>query len=471
MEKLRLLEKRIAGRANANLSKLNFDVEHFIVNAIEYDKLSEFYCFYGITSNYPIDFKFKHSSMSGSYFLGRCHVNQSIIYKSDIRGDELKNKGDIPDQSYPMPLIEDETIVINGSLLYKTLVHNNSHSPGTPEEFIIKNTVSSHYTNIHGSTVEGCFLGAFVTVDQMNLLSSIVGEFSYIQADDCFHKKIDPGVVYIETNDFYFQFRHKKEIIDKYIGVNEFLQPRGIIYQFVCDKEPEYERLFQVVNLKPMNIPKSSALNRYAVIKGKTRIGENVLIAQRAYIENSNMGDGSNAQENTYIINSRLMGLNITAHGGKIINAEIGHKTFVGFNSFISGKKDAALIIGKGCVIMPHTIIDTETYLNIPENHMIWGHIKGEQDLKTNTIAMDNLSGVKGQLNIGDMRFSGDGKKFINTFKDRIDHILAANGAYCDHDENSIGHAQKGQQISFNTLQPYGFGKNKGLYPTIRILP
>jgi 6-pyruvoyltetrahydropterin/6-carboxytetrahydropterin synthase len=38
--------------------------------------------------------------------------------------------------------------------------------------------------------------------------------------------------------------------------------------------------------------------------------GRNVLVAQRAYIENSWMGDGANAQENCYILHSRLHGHN-----------------------------------------------------------------------------------------------------------------------------------------------------------------
>ncbi len=471
MEKLKLLNERIVSRVNANLREFDFDTGRFISNAIEYDKLSRFYCFYGITSHHPIDFYFKHASMAGSYFLGKCAVNQSIIYKSDIRGDELKRKGDIMDQDNPLPLVEDETIVVNSSLLYKTLVHSNSHNIETPEEFTIRNTVSSHYANIHGSTIEGCFLGPFSTIDLMNLHSCIVGEFSYLQAGEFFHKKIDPGVIHIETKDFRFQYRYRKEEIDKYIGVNESSQPRGLIQQFVRGKEPEFERLFKVVDLPPVQAPASSAVNRYAVIKGDTRIGENVLISQGAYLEDAYMGDGSNAQENTYIIHSHLIGMNITAHGGKIINSEIGQKTFVGFNSFLFGKQNAKLTVGKGCIVMPHTIIDIECPLQIPENHIIWGYITCEEDLENNTISIEKLNAIDGKQTIGKMIFSGQGKIFINGFKNRIEQILVANGAYCDHDEDCRGHAQDDQQISFNTLQPYRSGKDEGLYPFIRIRP
>ncbi|NOX32950.1 MAG: transferase [Deltaproteobacteria bacterium] len=471
MENLRLLNKRIVSRINANLREFNFDAGSFAANAIEYDKLSRFYCLYGVTSCHPIDFNFRNASMAGSYFLGKCSVNQSIIYKSDIRGDELKRKGDIMDQENPLPLIEDETIVINNSLLYKTLVHHNSRNPETPEEFTIRNTVSSHYANIHGATMEGCFLGPFSTIDLMDLHSCIIGEFSYIQAGELFHKKIDPGVIHIETDEFCFKFKYKPEILAKYIGVNDSFQPRGLIYNFVTGKEPEYEHLFRLVDVDPVDAPDSSAVNRHAVIKGDTRIGENVLISQGAYLNNALMGDGSNAQENTYIIDSRLMGMDVTAHGGKVINTDVGQKTFVGFNSFLFGKEKARLIIGKGCVVMPHTIIDIKTPLEILDNSIVWGYITCEKDLKTNSIAMDKLNQFAGTLNIGDMIFKGNGKSFIDAFVQRIEHILEANGAYCKDGSELRGHAQNGQQISFNILHPYRSGNNEGIYPSIRIRP
>ncbi|MCP3941722.1 MAG: transferase [Desulfobacteraceae bacterium] len=472
MEKVKLLNERIISRANVNLREFNFDTRSFVENAIEYDKLSKFYCFYGITSRHPIDFNFKYSSMSGSYFLGKCMVSQSTVYKSDIRGDELKRKGDIFDHENPLPLVEDETIVITASLLYKTLVHSNSHNLETPEEFTIRNTVSSHYANIHGSTMEGCFLGSFSTVDLMNLHSCIVGEFSYIQAGEFYHQKIAPGVIRVENDAFKFMYTHQKKVLDKYIGVNDSLQPRGLIYHFVKEKEFEFEHLFKTVEVEPIQAPESSAVNRYSVIKGKTEIGENVLISQRAYLDNAKMGNGSNAQENSYIVNSNLVGMNVTAHGGKIINARIGQKTFVGFNCFLFGKEDARLTIGKGCIVMPHTIIDISHPLEIDDNHLIWGFIGSESDLKLHSISIDSLNEFIGTLTIGDMTFTGPGRAFVDAFKHRIENILVANGAYCDDDdEDCRGHAQDGQYIAYSTLQPYRSGENEGLYPSIRIRP
>jgi carbonic anhydrase/acetyltransferase-like protein (isoleucine patch superfamily) len=471
MDQLKQLNDRIISRVNVNLSEFDFDTEQFVTNTLDHDKMLKFYAFYGITSHHPIYFHFKKSNIAGSYFLGKCHASRSAIYKSDIRGDELKRRGDNIRCAKNIPLVEDEVIVIKDSLLYKTLVHSNSHNLESPEEFGIRNTVSAHYANIHGSTLEGCFVGSFATVDLMNLHSCIVGEFSYVQAGELFHRKIDPGTVWVRSNTFEFKYKFKKEILDDYVGVNSSHQPRGIIYDFVQKLDSDYEKLFDVMELEPIKAPESSAVNRYAVVQGKIDIGENVLISQRAFLENAVMGDGSNAQENTYIINSTLEGNCITAHGGKIINSFIGRDSFVGFNSFLNGKEAAQIKIGEGSIVMPHTIIDPKTSaIEIPEEHLIWGYITSNEDIKENSIALDDLAEVRDTLRVGRMVFSGKGSVFIDGFKRRLEQILLLNGAMFNDGENR-GHAQDDQNISFNIIQPHRTGERKGLYPSIRINP
>lgn len=470
MEKLKQLNDRIISRVNANLNGFKFDTEKFVDNALNYEKMLKFYAFYGITAHHPIHFDFQNSNIAGSYFLGKCHVGRSAIYKSDIRGDELKRKGDIIDCSKNIPLVEDEKITIRDSLLYKTLVHSNSHNPETPEEFLIRNTISAHYANIHGSTMVGCFLGPFATVDLMNIHTCIIGEFSYIQVGELFHKQVKPGTIWVKSPKFELKYRFKKSILTNYVGINDAYQPRGMIYDFVKKREIDFERLYDVISIEPVDTPESSAVNRYAVIKGKTRIGKNVLVSQRAFLDNADMGDGSNAQENSYIINSTLEGMNVTAHGGKIINATVGTKTFVGFNSFLYGKEEARLKIGSGCVVMPHTIIDSTEPIEIPDSHLVWGYIGSAKDLEMHSISFSELEKVKDEIKIGKMKFSGNGAAFINANKTRINQILLANGSFFQNEENR-GHAQDGQNISFNTIQPYRTGENKGIYPSIIIEP
>jgi carbonic anhydrase/acetyltransferase-like protein (isoleucine patch superfamily) len=244
-----------------------------------------------------------------------------------------------------------------------------------------------------------------------------------------------------------------------------------LLIDFVEDRKEAFQRVFETVNLIPAeSVPNSASLDRFAVIKPRTHIGENVLVAQRAYLQNAWMGKGANAQENCYIINSRLEGFNVTAHGAKIIEANLGQNTFVGFNSFLRGQPNGKLTIGKESVIMPHTIIDIKKQLTIPDGHLVWGFVSDESDLETNSISLKELSKINNGLVRGDMHFEGNGASFVSAFKDRIHHILEANGAYYDGKKNR-GHAQKNQNISFNTIQPYPDGAMAGLYPTISIKP
>ncbi|MBF0226294.1 MAG: transferase [Desulfobacterales bacterium] len=474
MESLSKLIDRIINRVNINLRELSFEVDPYIQNVIPLTQLTKFYAFYGVSSNHPLYFNFAKSSLSGSYFLGKCNVVSSVLYKSDIRGDELKVKGDeFEYKGSVIKIDEDESIRIKDSYLIKTLVHSYSHDPGNPEELLIKNTFSSHYANIHGSNVVGCFLGPFSTVDLTTLHACIVGPFSYIQAENLYHHKFEPGTIWIKKEyNFEFKFVFDPNVLKEYIYVEKGKHPSGKLMEFVDSRKEDFESIYDFIQFDLSSpAPETSALNPYAVVKGDTYISDNVLVAQRAYLQEAWMGDGSNAQENSYIINSRLNGNNITAHGAKIINSVLSKNIFVGFNSFLYGKKDCPLTIGEGTIIMPHTIIDLIEPLNIPENFLVWGFIKDQNDLLTHSISFDKMSKVKDQIKIGNMLFKGNGELFISAFKKRIEHILEANGALYDENKTKMGHAQKGQKISYNTIQPYLSGGMKGIFPTMIIQP
>jgi len=466
MKELKKLVDRIMQRVNINLRELGYDVTPFMKNRVPLSKLVQFYAFYGITPHHPLDFRFRHSSLAGSYFLGKCNIADSILYKSDIRGDELKHKGDrYRYGDYEIVLSEDEGIEITDSFLIKTLVHNYSHDPETLEKFYIANTVSTHYANIHGSPTDGSFLGPFATVDLTTMNDCVIGAFSYVQAGEISHLNIDPGTVWVRSPDtFNFLYRFPLSELSHYIYFVPEQPPQGLFLDFIEDRKEAFERVFNVVNLDAVSVP------AFAVIKPKTQISENVLVAQRAYLQNTWMGKGANAQENCYIVNSRLEGFNVTAHGAKIIEANLGEKIFVGFNSFLRGRPDARLAIGRESIIMPHTIIDIKRALTIPEGALVWGLIKNEADLAANSISLKEFSKVKGGVTRGNMYFEGDGAAFVNGFRDRIHHILESNGAFYDGMKNK-GHAQRNQNISFNTIQPYPEGDLKGLYPTIVIQP
>jgi len=472
-KELEKLYTRIIQRATINLRELKFDVKPYVWTLIPPGQMNKFYAFYGITSDHPLNFQFKHSGLAGSYFLGQCRVTNSLLYKCDIRGDELKKKWEVLRfQDFEIEVSKDEEIHIEDSALIKTLVHNYSHDPETLEKFFIKDTVSTHYANIHGAPCDGCFMGPFSTVDLTTVRDCVIGAFSYIQAGEINHLTIEPGTVWVHSpGNFNFTYRYSHDQLSKYIYFTEGCQPQGFFIDFMEDRKEAFQQVFDMMNFEPsVTVPDSSSLDRYAVANPQTFIGENVLVSQRAFLQNAWLGNGANAQENSFIINSRLEGYNITAHGAKIIESDLGQNVFVGFNSFLHGRPDCRLTIGKESIIMPHTIIDIQKPLKIPAGHLVWGLITEEKDLEVNSVSINSFSKIETKLVKGHMSFEGCGESFVTSFQDRIHHILEANGAFFNGADNK-GHAQKNQDISFNTIQPYSKGALKGLYPTISIQP
>ena len=475
MKKLENLMDRIIGRVNINLRALSIDVGAYLRDLVPENQLVKFYGFYGIWSNHPIHFHFSNSNLAGSCFLGRCKVDNSILYKCDIRGDELKTKGDVFDvDGTAIALEDDEVIWIKDSLLIKTLVHNYSHNPEKLDLFLIKNSASAPYANIHGSPIEGCFLEPFSTVDLTSLHDCRVGTYTYLQVGELSHTEVESGRIWIKNKDvFDFNYIFPQDVLNtRYIAFIPGKGAMGMFMDFAEDRKIDFQRLYDVVNLdSPLKeIPAGASINRYSVWKGKNQISKNVLVAQRAFLEESWLGEGANAQENCYISYSRLEGFNVTAHGATIIYAQMGKKVFVGFNSFLQGKADCPLVIGDDSIIMPHTIIDLTEPVTIPGNHLVWGYIRTQEDLDDHSIPLERFSKIKDEISIGNMRFRGSGEAFVAAFRHRIQHILEANGAFFDG-EYGKGHAQTGQNISFNIIQPYPRGEVRGLFPTIDIEP
>jgi carbonic anhydrase/acetyltransferase-like protein (isoleucine patch superfamily) len=474
MKELEKLFDRIVQRVNINLRELEFDVNPLVNKLIPTQQMTKFYAFYGLTPHHPLNFVFRQANLSGSYFLGKVCVTNSLLYKSDIRGDELKKRGDLFQyQEFNIPVDQDEQICIDDSFLIKTLVHNFSHDPETLETFFIRDTVSTHYANIHGSPSDGCYLGPFSTVDLTTIRDCVIGAYSYVQAGEISHLKVAPGTVWVrKPDDFNFMYRYPTSHLNNYVYFAPGSPPQGIFIDFVEDRKEAFQQVFNIVDFKAaVTVPPNASVDRFAVIKPKTSIGENVLVAQRAFLQNATLGKGANAQENCYIINSTLEGNNVTAHGAKIIEADLGKTVFVGFNSFLRGRPNSRLKIGQESVIMPHTIIDTSKPLTIPAGHLVWGLIQDADDLKANSMELKEFSKIETRFCRGRMLFEGSGKSFVSAFQERIHHILEANGAFYNGNINR-GHAQRNQNISFNTIQPYPKGGDKeGLYPTIIIQP
>jgi carbonic anhydrase/acetyltransferase-like protein (isoleucine patch superfamily) len=473
MKQLQRILDNIILRANINLRHTGLDVGPYVYGVVPLDKYAQFYAFYGITTEHPLFFDFKCSSLAGSYLFGRCNVEHSVLYKCDVRGDELKSiKNAFPMEGVCLRLHNDEIIRIVDSFLSKALIHSFSHDPEFPEEFLIKNTVALSYANIHGAPVMGSFLGPFSTIDLCTIQNSCIGAYAYVQVCDLQPSIVDPGHIWIRNKSGdEFNYRYDPAVLSRYISINPGERAKGILMDFVESRKRDFERVFGFLYAsRPETYSPGSFVSRYAVVKGETSIGENVLVAQRAYLQNAKMGKGANAQENSYVVDSVLEGYDVGAHGAKIIGSQLGVNVFVGFNSFLRGTPEAPLVIGEGSVVLPHTIIDLVEPVELPAWHVVWGHVTCQADLATQSVSIEDFAKVEGEARIGAMTFTGNGERFIRAFQNRIHHILEDNGAYFDG-TGKLGHAQKTKNITYNLIQPYVEGGFKGVYPNMRIYP
>ncbi len=474
MKELNKLFNRIVQRVNIGLRKIPFDVSPFADQLIPAKQMSKFYAFYGITIDHPLDLQFSGSALAGSYFLGKCRVTNSLLYKSDIRGDELKRKGYVQHfddyKELDLTLNHDEKIDISDSVLIKTLVHNFSHNPESAETFFIRNTMAMDYANIHGSPSDGCFLGPFATVDLTTMRNSVIGAYSYLQTDGISALNVRPGTIWVQKpQQFNFLYTYPEEELQHYISLSPDKVPWGVLVDFIEERKEKFQRIFDFVNMEEIDfVPETASLDRYAVVIPETEIADNVLVSQRAYLENSIMGKGADAQENSFIINSVLEGCDVTAHGAKLIDTTLKKNVFVGFNCFIYGKKDARITIGGDSIVMPHTIIDCKEPLEVPPHTLVWGLIRNQGELLNHSVDLDEFASVQSSFSKGRMFFEGKGGAFVKAFKDRIDHILEVNGAFYENGKNA-GHAQKNQRLALNTIQPFQFGDMEGMYPSIKI--
>lgn len=388
-----------------------------------------------LSANHICKYKIRSSYLLYSYILGNIKIKNSILYSSDIRGDELKSHTD-----------NSEKISIKNSLLLNTLVHNKSQN----QKFDIKNTISFPYSNIHGAPVDSSILHYFATIDLTEVKQSTIGKFSYIQTGTLDHQEISPGTIWIKTNNFEFLFQHSKHTLDTYLGKNQcgkiyqllYNIENKLIHKFICGKLEEQQKV---------NIPPSSSISSLSIYEN-INIKENVFISQRAYVHNSSIGIGSNIQENCIVSESRLKNCVVIAHGAKLIHTIASDRVFVGFNSFLQGTKDYPIYLGQGSIVCPHTIIDAEETIHIPDGHLVWGIIKTQSDLKNYSISLQELMKIK-TIKKENFIFNGSGQAFVQAFTKRIEHILKENGAFFSYN-NSKGHAQKNKNFSYIWLTP-----------------
>ena len=469
---LEALVRHIAGRVEVNLREFGFAAGPHLAAMLDMDALRRGHAFFGLTPHHPLDLLLRNSALAGSYLMGPCRVEDSVVFQSDLRGDELKRAGESLAWSRgDSPLYRDERISLRHACLIRTLVHNFSHDPEDPEEFYVHNTLALPYANIHGSPVEGCFLGPMATLDLTTAHDCLIGAFSYVHAGELHQREIEPGRVWIRPPGagFEFDYRFPARDLEPYVRHQAGRKLEGLLCDMHRAIRPELDRVMaRAQERRDAEGLRDGFQSCYSVLKGSVELGRNVLVAQRAYLEDSRLGPGANAQENCCLIRADLEGLNVTAHGGMAQDCRLGQMVFQGFNSLLRGRPGAPLTVGPGCIVMPHTIVDAEDGLAIPPESLVWGLIRSPGDLAQCSMPLEEVRGLEGEFRRGNLSFRGSGRSLVEALTGRITHILEANGAFYDG-SGKAGHAQEHQSEAYNILQPYPSGPLAGIYPGFRI--
>ena len=440
------LKQQIFRQVGAKLQARNFDPTPFSdykSQALIQDKGA----FLALTDYHPAEYRFSKSCLGGSFFLGCIEVTSSIILSSDLRGDELR---------------EEEVLDIENSFLDRTVVHSHGQDLVEPDRFPVKNAICMPWTNLHGAPVDGVFLKAGATLDLTSATGVVIGEYSYIQTGRLKGLTTPPGTVWIRVGDaFEFTYQFDPEVLSRYISQKPGHDAHGVIPEFLHARRPSFK-----AQQPELELPSGTCVGPGSMVLGNTTLGPNVFVAQRVRLENSFLGPGANAQENCILINSRLDGHDITAHGGKLINAHLERKVFTGFNAFIRGAADQSLHVGRESIIMPHTIIDVDHALKIPPRTLVWGFIGSEADLAENSASLEELVRHKERMARGRAVLKGRAGDFVAAFQHRIEHILEENGALFDG-SGSHGHAQKSGNMTLSEICPYPGGIKQGLCPDL----
>ena len=114
----------------------------------------------------------------------------------------------------------------------------------------------------------------FATVDLTTMWDCVIGAFAYVQAGEIAHLNVEPGTVWVRNpGGFNFLYRYPPDKLNHYISFTEGQAPRGFIMDFVENRKKAFQRVFDVLNIGPsVPVPPSASLDRYAVVKPKTRI-------------------------------------------------------------------------------------------------------------------------------------------------------------------------------------------------------
>jgi hypothetical protein len=88
-------------------------------------------------------------------------------------------------------------------------------------------------------------------VDLTTMRDCVIGAYSYVQAGEISHLKIEPGTVWVrKPDDFNFMYRYPHQPIEQLHLFCRRQSAPGCFHGFVEDRKEAFQRVFNVVNIE-----------------------------------------------------------------------------------------------------------------------------------------------------------------------------------------------------------------------------
>lgn len=308
--------------------------------------------------------------------------------------------------------IRDDETDYQGIHLTNTVMDEHSmvhcHAPSKTDLAVrIANSKADKGSLYHGIIGDNVNLGAFGVIDLANATNVNVGNRGYVWQKDVSDLTLNDGDMLIKMNDF--EFTHTiaggdTEILNTY---NEKqLELRDKYHATLQD-----ENTCTFLETGP-----DCHADDYACIEGEINLGKNANITPNAVVINSTLGVGSNAQENTILINTAFGDRVIGAHGATILNGKVGSSSLMMFNTY----SDNA-VYGDSTVLGANAIHDfsgSDAPVELEGGRFYFGYATTKEEALANSATFDQIKGMTG------------GEGFVEALVNRMNNsILKGNGA------------------------------------------
>ncbi len=334
----------------------------------------------------------KEVSVVDSTLVGNVNVNNGTrLSKVTIRDDETDYAG---------------IHLTNTKMKDHSMVH--CHAPSKTDLAVrITNSKAEKGALYHGIVGDKVNLGAFGVIDLANATNVTVGCRGYLWQKDVSGITLNNGDMLIKFNDF--EFAHTIAAGDNEI-LNKYNEKQLVL------REKYHSNLHEENTCTFLETGADCHADDYACLEGEIGVGQNANITPHAVVINSKLGFGSNAQENTILVDTVFGDRVIGAHGATILNGNVGDNSLMMFNAYSDNASYGAhVVLGANSI---HDFSGLNEKVELEGGRFYFGYATTKEEAIQNSVTFDEIKAMTG------------GQAFVEALVNRMNNsILKGNGA------------------------------------------